>query len=93
MTVPTTYMTTSLPPPRGRPLGEIKLTFTSNDDNLQIGDFIPRQYARWAQQAPTSAGRIVSVRCRRTMKPSSVTISDGWNGTQPDERCRREPSL
>ena len=62
-------------------LGEIKLTFTSNDDNLQIGDFtIPANMPVERNKRTNISGHIVSVSDAPNDEAKlSVTISDGWS--------------
>lgn len=62
-------------------LGEIKLTFTSNDDNLQIGDFtIPANMPVERNKRTNISGHIVSVSDAPNNEAKlSVTISDGWS--------------
>lgn len=62
-------------------LGEIKLTFTSNDDNLQIGNFtIPANMPVERNKRTNISGHIVLVSdVSNDEAKLSVTISDGWS--------------
>lgn len=68
-------------------LGEIKLTFTSNDDNLQIGDFtIPANMPVERNKRTNISGHIVSVSDAPNDEAKlSVTISDGWSNDLIEE--------
>ena len=62
-------------------LGEIKLTFTSSDNTLQIGDFtIPANMPVERNKRTNISGHIVSVSDAPNDEAKlSVTISDGWS--------------
>lgn len=62
-------------------LGEIKLTFTSSDKTLQIGDFtIPANMPVERNKRTNISGHIVSVSDAPNDEAKlSVTISDGWS--------------
>jgi len=62
-------------------LGEIKLTFTSSDKTLQIGDFtIPANMPVERNKRTNISGHIVSVSdVPNNEAKLSVTISDGWS--------------
>lgn len=62
-------------------LGEIKLTFTSSDKTLQIGDFtIPANMPVERNKRTNISGHIVSVSDAPNNEAKlSVTISDGWS--------------
>lgn len=62
-------------------LGEIKLTFTSSDKTLQIGDFtIPANMPVERNKRTNISGHIVSVSdVPNDEAKLSVTISDGWS--------------
>lgn len=64
-------------------LGEIKLTFTSSDKTLQIGDFtIPANMPVERNKRTNISGHIVSVSDAPNDEAKlSVTISDGWEET------------
>lgn len=64
-------------------LGEIKLTFTSSDKTLQIGDFtIPANMPVERNKRTNISGHIVSVSdVPNNEAKLSVTISDGWEET------------
>jgi len=68
-------------------LSEIKLTFTSNDDNLQIGDFpIPANVPVERNKRTNISGHIVSVSDAPSNSTKlSVTISDGWSSGTIDK--------
>ncbi|WP_455671663.1 DUF6562 domain-containing protein [Phocaeicola sp.] len=75
-------------PSRGQTtLSEIKLTFTSNDENLQIRDFtIPPSMPVVRNNRTNLSGHIVSVSDAPSNSDKlSVTISDGWNSNTIDK--------